>query len=197
LIYEDITKLNKPGYVDIISGGFPCQDISLAGGGKGIEGERSGLWNEMFKVVRDVRPKYVIIENSPALLYRGFEKILCNLSQIGYNAEWQCISNSDFGFPHKRERIYVIAYSCEVGYKSPVHQHRSVASIFKEWTPNTYYGFTMCKRIHNVPTSDVIRNDYGFQDWTHRIASIGESVNPMLANYLFECIKIYDNDTRG
>lgn len=81
--YEDIRELRNPGYVDIISGGFPCQDISIAGKGTGIVGERSGLWSEMFRIVREVRPRYVLIENSPMLLVRGFERVLCDLSQSG------------------------------------------------------------------------------------------------------------------
>ena len=80
--YEDIRELRNPGYVDIISGGFPCQDISIAGKGTGIVGERSGLWSEMFRIVREVRPRYVLIENSPMLLVRGFERVLCDLSLI-------------------------------------------------------------------------------------------------------------------
>ncbi len=85
--HEDIKQLSNPGYVDVISGGFPCQDISLAGGGVGIYGSRSGLWCEMYRIIREVRPRYVIIENSTALLFRGFERVLCDLSEIGYDAE--------------------------------------------------------------------------------------------------------------
>lgn len=81
--YEDIKELSNPGYVDIISGGFPCQDISIAGKGVGITGSRSGLWSEMHRVIREVRPRYVIIENSPMLLVRGFERVLCDLPKQG------------------------------------------------------------------------------------------------------------------
>jgi DNA (cytosine-5)-methyltransferase 1 len=77
--YADVRELYRPEYVDIISGGFPCQDISVAGLGEGINGSRSGLWREMYRICGEVRPKYIIIENSPALLFRGFERILCNL----------------------------------------------------------------------------------------------------------------------
>ena len=100
--YRDIRTANITRYVDIISGGFPCQDISVAGKMVGIKGERSGLWSEMWRTIRVVRPKYVIIENSPALLIRGFEQVLCDLSKIGYDAEWQVISNIAFGYPHRK-----------------------------------------------------------------------------------------------
>lgn len=90
-INRDISTYSNPTFVDIISGGFPCQDISVAGKGVGIVGERSGLWTEMYRVIREVRPKYIIIENSPMLLIRGFERVLCDLSEIGYDAEWQTL----------------------------------------------------------------------------------------------------------
>ena len=112
-INRDIRTYSNPTFVDIISGGFPCQDISVAGKGVGIVGERSGLWAEMYRVIREVRPRYIIIENSPMLLIRGFERVLCNLSEIGYDAEWQCLSGTDFGIQQGRERLYCIAYSRE------------------------------------------------------------------------------------
>ena len=109
--YDDIRTLTNPRKVNIISGGFPCQDISGANTkAKGIKGHRSGLWGEMYRIVGEVRPDYIIIENSPNLTFRGFERVLCDLSEIGYDAEWQCLSATTFGFRHRRERIYVIAY---------------------------------------------------------------------------------------
>jgi hypothetical protein len=86
--HTDITKTTGLRYVDIISGGFPCQDISVAGKREGIKGKRSGLWSEMYRIIREVRPKYVVVENSPALVISGLEQVLCDLSQIGYNAEY-------------------------------------------------------------------------------------------------------------
>ena len=118
--FTDITKTTGLRYVDIISGGFPCQDISVAGKREGIKGKRSGLWSEMYRIIWEVRPKYVIIENSPALTISGLEQVLCDLSKIGYNAEWQCISNYAFGYPHKRERLYLIAYSNKIGLQGDV-----------------------------------------------------------------------------
>lgn len=151
--YEDIKELSNPGYVDIISGGFPCQDISIAGKGVGITGSRSGLWSEMHRVIREVRPRYVIIENSPMLLVRGFERVLCDLSKTGYDAEWQCLSNAAFGFDHHRERVYVIAYSNEIKqqtwrFKSGIrlkqylsrHQNNTVDFL-------SLKGFTKCQIV--------------------------------------------------
>lgn len=109
--YEDITKLLAPEYVDIVSGGFPCQDITtLNTKSIGINGKRSGLWSEMWRICRHIRPKYIIIENSSALTFRGFERVLCDLSEGGYNAEWKCFRANEFGLPHRRERLFAIAY---------------------------------------------------------------------------------------
>jgi len=190
--HEDIKQLSNPGYVDVISGGFPCQDISLAGGGVGIYGSRSGLWCEMYRIIREVRPRYVIIENSTALLFRGFERVLCDLSEIGYDAEWQCISNYAFGYPHKRERLYLIAYSNKIGLQGDVCKCGSINSIFKQWTSDTSVGYTCAKRILEIPAHSTVRNDDGFPNWSHRVGSIGNAVNPTVAKYLFECIKIFD-----
>lgn len=194
--YEDIRTAIIRDRVDIISGGFPCQDISVAGKMEGIKGSRSGLWSEMYRIIREIRPGYVIIENSPALLIRGFEQVLCDLSQIGYDAEWQCISNIAFGYPHKRERLYVIAYPHEKRLQSDICPNGSFKSVFKKWSSNKNDGYTLSKRIHEIGQSEVIRNGNGFRSWTHRVGSIGNAVNPTIAYYLFECIKSHDYDTK-
>ncbi len=117
--YTDITELKNPPYVDIISGGFPCQDISVANpNGKGLEGERSGLWKEMYRIIQEIRPRYVLIENSPNLLRKGMREVLSGISEIGYDAEWHCLRASDFGYPHKRERVFIIAHSMFLGRQS-------------------------------------------------------------------------------
>jgi len=187
--YADIRDMRNPGYVDIISGGFPCQDISVAGKMEGITGTRSGLWSENFRIIREVMPRYAIIENSPALLIRGFERILLDLSSIGYNAEWQVISNIAFGYPHKRERLYVIAYPYEVRLQGDIQGDNSLDTVFRKWTPNTNDGYSLSKRIHQIPTCPIIRNGDGFRSWSHRVGAIGNAVNPTIAYYLFDCIK--------
>ena len=96
-------------YIDVICGGFPCQDISCAGKGAGIHAERSGLWWEMLRIVRLVRPRYVLVENVAALLNMGPDEVLGSLAEIGYDAEWSCLRASDFGAPHRRERIFIVA----------------------------------------------------------------------------------------
>ena len=98
--------------VDAICGGFPCQDISLAGGGAGMgEGTRSGLWSEYARLIGELRPRYVIVENVSALLGRGLDRVLGDLAQIGYDAEWHCIPAAAVGAPHRRDRVWIVAYA--------------------------------------------------------------------------------------
>lgn len=114
-VWDDVRTFDgKPwkGIVEIVSGGFPCQDISVAGSGKGVEeGERSGLWREFARIVGEIRPRFVWVENSPALTNRGLNRVLGDLSSMGYDAEWGVVSAADTGAWHKRERIWILAYS--------------------------------------------------------------------------------------
>ncbi len=108
LTYE---RLKADGIIpDVICGGFPCQDISVAGKRKGIKAERSGLWSEMFRLIRDVRPAWTIIENVSALRSKGLTLVLQNLSSIGYMSEWHCIPASAIGANHQRDRIWIVAH---------------------------------------------------------------------------------------
>ena len=111
-VFNDIKELDGKKFNDIflMTGGFPCQDISIAGKGKGIEGERSGLWSEMHRLISEVRPRYALIENVPMLVHRGLKRILCDLAEIGYDSEWQIISAKHVGAPHLRYRIWIVAY---------------------------------------------------------------------------------------
>ena len=102
--------------IDVICGGFPCQDISTAGKGAGITGERSGLWKEYARIIGEVRPRYVIVENVAALLGRGIERVLGDLAALGYDAEWHCIPASAVGAPHRRDRIWIIANDAQRGW---------------------------------------------------------------------------------
>ena len=110
-IWDDVQTFDgKPwaGIVDVVSGGFPCQDISAAGKGDGLDGERSGMWKEMARIIGEVRPKYTFIENSPMLTTRGLERVLADLASMGFDAEWGVLSAADVGANHKRERIWIV-----------------------------------------------------------------------------------------
>ena len=97
--------------VDLICGGFPCQDISLAGKGEGLAGKRSGLWKEFYRIIRELRPRYVLVENVAALRSRGLPAVLSDLAAVRYDAEWYCIPASAVGAPHQRDRIWIVAYT--------------------------------------------------------------------------------------
>ena len=111
-IWDDVQTFDgKPwrGIVDVVSGGFPCQDISAAGKGTGIDGERSGMWAHMARIIGEVRPKYAYIENSPMLTSRGLERVLADLAKLGFNAEWGVLGAADVGAKHQRDRIWIVA----------------------------------------------------------------------------------------
>lgn len=111
-IWDDVCTFDgKPwrGYVDVVCGGFPCQDISAAGKGAGIEGERSGLWREMARIIGEVGPRYALVENSPKLTVRGLGVVLRDLAEMGYNARWGVFSCLDAGGDHLGERAWILA----------------------------------------------------------------------------------------
>lgn len=117
-VWDDVTTFDgKPwrGYVDCICGGFPCQDISAAGKGAGIEGERSGLWSEFARIISEVRPRFAFIENSPMLTIRGLDVVLCDLAKMGYDAEWGVLGADDAGACHRRKRIWILADAVKEG----------------------------------------------------------------------------------
>lgn len=111
-VWDDIKTFDAVpwrGLVDVVSGGFPCTDISVAGRGAGIDGEASGLWAHMARVVRDVRPRFVFVENSPALTTRGIGRVLGDLAALGYDAEWGVLGADAVGACHRRERMWIVA----------------------------------------------------------------------------------------
>ena len=136
------------GWIDVITGGFPCQDISVAGNQKGIgEGTRSGLWSECARLLGDIRPRYAIFENVTALISgdngRWFEQVLWDISKVGYDAEWHCISASELGAHHHRDRVWIIAYPSEIGCRHrgdnrkkrhvQIDKKRGTEEIQQEW----------------------------------------------------------------
>jgi DNA (cytosine-5)-methyltransferase 1 len=111
-IWDDVQTFDgKPwrGIVDVVSGGFPCQDISAAGKGAGIDGERSGMWGEMARIIREVRPRFVFVENSPMLTSRGLGRVLGDLASMGFDAKWGVLGAADVGANHQRDRIWIVA----------------------------------------------------------------------------------------
>jgi DNA (cytosine-5)-methyltransferase 1 len=134
-IYGDIRELSAQHLtadrvsVDVICGGFPCQDISSAGPKLGIDGARSGLWKEYARLIGEVRPRYVIVENVADLRIRGLERVLGDLAALGYDAEWDCVPACAVGAPHERDRLWLVAYAEREGLPGGFFQRAGEAAI--------------------------------------------------------------------
>jgi DNA (cytosine-5)-methyltransferase 1 len=115
-IWDDVRTLNKKileavGEIDIISGGFPCQDISVAGLGRGLEAERSGLFFEIVRLTKEIRPPFVFLENVPNIRTKGLSEVIKSFTEIRYDVRWACFTASSFGAPHRRERWFALAHT--------------------------------------------------------------------------------------
>lgn len=177
--HPDIRQLEGrqiAGSVEVVCGGFPCQDISEAGKRKGIDGERSGLWKDFARIISEVRPRWAIIENSPKLRANGLGRVLSDLAAIGYDAEWSIVSACSLGFPHVRKRMFIVAYPqgrwrqqrrrIELAQSSD--QTRDIHQRFKEpGPPGVAHGVT---------------------NRTHRNRGIGNAVVPQIAQLIGEAI---------
>jgi len=135
-IWDDVQTFDgRPwrGIVDVVSGGFPCQDISVAGKGDGLDGKRSGMWREMARIIGEVRPRFAFVENSPMLVTRGLERVLADLTAMGYDSRWGVVSASNVGANHRRERIWIVAHAKHRGYSNQVNrEHGEKVGLSKE-----------------------------------------------------------------
>ena len=204
-IWDDVRTFDgKPwrGIVDLVAGGFPCQDISAAGKGAGISGERSGLWSEMARIIGEVRPRYAFIENSPMLVSRGLDRVLSDLAKMGFDAEWCCLSAADCGAWHERDRIWILATNreydgfgrgerftqsnkkkdvanhCETRFTScckQAHKPQKQPLGIKSWG-----GFSGTDGIEKV-VEEFCRVDDGMAYRSHSIAAIGNGQVPIVA----------------
>lgn len=181
--HEDVKLVGKHNleYVDIISGGFPCQDISVASSTKtGLQGARSGLWNQMSRIIGELRPKYVVIENVAQLLRNGFPAVLRDLSENGYDAEWSVLRASYFGAPHQRARLFIVAYPHQIDGEAGlgVEQNRT-ASIFTGSTGQ-------CLPIWLQTADRFIGVDDGLPArlYRPRVEALGNSVVPQIAEWI-------------
>ena len=138
-IYDDVRRITADRLVsdgvgiDVITGGFPCQDISTAGRQAGIDGERSGLWSECARLLGDIRPRYAIFENVTNLLTGDggdwFKRVLWDISSVGYDAEWHCIPASAIGAYHHRDRVWIVAYPSECKWQSGAEKQRVLRAL--------------------------------------------------------------------
>ena len=134
-IWSDICSFDgRPwrGIVDIISGGFPCTYISIAGKGEGLDGDESSMWYEMARVVSEIRPRFVFVENSPMLTLRGGVRVIADLTSMGYDTKWMVMGAADVGAPHQRDRIWILATDPNYEPRCP-EQEREHQRTQKPW----------------------------------------------------------------
>lgn len=177
--------------VDVICGGFPCQDISVAGKGAGInEGTRSGLWIEYSRIIRELRPRFVLVENVSALLDRGISRVLGDLAESGYDAEWQSLQAADFGLPHYRDRVWILAYPTK-SRQATVFAETSLA--IKESARENRQRFQPCRTRSGgtrwIPNDVVCTVNHGISFHLDGIAAGGNAVVPVIAQWIAERIK--------
>ena len=173
----------------IITGGFPCQDISVAGKGAGLAGERSGLWYEYARIIGELRPRYAIMENVGALAFRGLDSVLGSLAALGYDAEWQDIRASDVGAMHRRERIWIIAYP-----KHDSVQRRKIKGQSQKrdlLSKKQLSGLLQFDSRDEVSAARVWREANGISKRLDivRNKSIGNSIVPQIAEMIFREIE--------
>ncbi|WP_416194287.1 DNA cytosine methyltransferase [Sphingomonas mollis] len=152
-------------------GAFPCQNISLAGRMEGIDGAKSGLWQHYRRLIQELRPRWVIIENSPVLRSRGLETMLSELTALGYDAEWHCLPANAFGAPHRRDRLWVVAYPTGGRDGLPPLE------ISTGWDQSQHLAWW-----HTEPA--VGRVVDGISAEPHRLAQLGNAVVPRLSKKL-------------
>jgi DNA (cytosine-5)-methyltransferase 1 len=178
-IFNDITILHKENLktllkIDVIAGGFPCQDISIAGKQGGITAKRSGLWKEFARLINEIRPKYAIIENVANLRSAGLISVLQDLWEIGYDAEWHCIPASAFGAPHRRDRIWIIAHPACIDKIGLSRTKKKTESTTGDSSKNVFgykivsldghYRFQEVRKVSQDEIS-IYHNTKGFAQW--------------------------------
>jgi DNA (cytosine-5)-methyltransferase 1 len=159
---------------NVIVGGFPCQGLSAAGARAGLSDARSGLWSEFARLIGELRPIFVLLENSPELLDNGFGDVLGSLASLGYNAQWDCIPASALGAPHDRDRIWALAYPQTVAW---VHQP-DLRQEFRSWLSDDNHPWST--DAWDAPETAVCRVDDGVPNRVDRTGALGNSIIPLI-----------------
>jgi DNA (cytosine-5)-methyltransferase 1 len=191
-IHEDVRTLtaNCLPRIDVICGGFPCQDISEAGKLGGIDAERSGLWREYARLIREVRPQFVIVENVADLLIRGIERVLGDLAALGMDAWWSCLRACDLGAPHIRDRVWIVAYpkGSEAGREAAADCHRKfeAARAHQGSQAGRCVGDFGGKDWH--PEPEICRVDDGIRSNVDQVGAYGNAVIPQIPEIIGRAI---------
>ena len=191
--YRDVRELTctDVGTIDIITAGFPCQDISLSGRGDGITGVRSGLWTQVARLVGELRPKYVLLENSPALLVRGFGVVISDLAALGYDAQWHCIPAAYVGAAHLRDRIWVVAYPMQVGSVTPAIGNLDWTLLYQAEWPEV--ADATGGHVAWAPEPCVARVANGLPNIVDRRSALGNAVVPQIPELIGRAILAAEN----
>ena len=199
-IWDDVRTFDgKPwrGIADVVCGGFPCQDISVAGKGEGIEGARSGLWKEMARIVGEVRPRFVFVENSPMLVGRGLALVLGDLAEMGFDARWGVLGADDCGAPHERERLWLFGFDPDKVYADRNEPRTGADTDFAERPTEedkqTRYGWKhelvavdVAQRVSSY--GDALRILHGMANRMDRVTALGNGQVPIVAATAWEIL---------
>lgn len=204
--FGDIRECGKHNlqWVDVITGGFPCQDISRAGLLAGIDGKRSGLWREMHRIICELRPRIVVVENVAALLDGGISRVLGDLAACGYDAEWDCIPAAAVGTAHIRDRVFILAYSgcqprafqkgCSVNGCDELEEQRGDGNEAQRRANRKL--IALVPGVHSGALTHWWRTQSGvdrsvddFPERLDRLAALGNAVVPEVAYWIAERIK--------
>lgn len=195
-IWSDVRTFDaRPwrGRVDVISGGFPCQDVSSAGHKAGIDGDSSGLWRHMARIIGEIRPRYVFVENVTDLLARGFGRVLADLAALGYDAQWRVLGASDCGAPQSRERIWLVAHPQSVRLRAILPQSgvrpQTLEARARPPVHSRAHHAAHAARILWPPESGLVRVADGMADRVDRIKALGNGQVPIVAATAFRTLQ--------
>jgi len=214
--YRDVREVGKHNLepVDLIAGGFPCQDVSLAGKRAGLEGKRSTLWSEFFRIICEINPRWVLAENVRGLLSSDngqfFGNILRDLASIGYYAEWDCLPAAFFGAPQLRHRVYIIAYpksnfGGSTGFSNIFTENKSgLGKYLRLASKVTWNGIQIDRKNEtsytaNFPEPIFLRMADGLSTEldkdiaARRMKTCGNAVVPQVVEYIGRCILDVEN----
>lgn len=181
--WDDVRTFPPAGEwsVDVICGCFPCIDISSNGGKAGIKGKHSGLWTEFARIVRELRPSIVVVENVADIVHRGLGDVLGELAACGFDAQWQVLPACAFGIPQRRERLFVIAYAHDRGLQGS--QERNGQGAYPEgWNHDDGLALAQCRA--RDARSWVRRASDGLPGRVDRLRGLGNAVVPAVAEWI-------------
>lgn len=181
--HDDIRTFTNAAYVDIVAGGFPCQDISYAGKGAGLRGERSGLFFEVCRLVGEMGPRFIVLENVAALLTRGMDDVLGTLASLGYDAEWDCIPAAAFGAHHIRERVFIVACRSDTE-RMRWERSGNVPKPIEAWSHEQFTRLLSAVVQHAVPAGSRGGISDGVPKRVDRLRGLGNAVVPQVAEYV-------------